>query len=88
MLRGVFAATVSLSILGGCTATNVQMANNKGQTARCSMFGAGLLGAPAAVLMTQSCVDEYKKQGYHEVPAGPPSPSAAASTSTPQATGR
>ena len=72
MLRGVFVAAVLLSLLASCAAPNYQLANNKGQTARCSSFGAGIVGTLMAVSMAQTCVNEYQKQGYHQVPVSAP----------------
>ena len=85
MLRGVFVATVLLSLLAGCAAPNYQLANNKGQVARCSSFGAGVVGTLIAVSMAQTCVNEYQKQGYHQVPVSAPAAASAPSTSTDQA---
>ena len=63
MLRGVFVAAVLLSLLASCAAPNYQLANNKGQTARCSSFGAGIVGTLMAVSMAQTCVNEYPEAG-------------------------
>jgi len=80
MLRLV-ASTALLLVLGGCALTDVKVADEKGQAAHCRAFGAGIIGTVVALGMTQSCVDEYKKQGFHEVPAATP---AAAVTSSDQ----
>jgi hypothetical protein len=82
MLRIVVVSAMMLPILGGCAVTNVKMANDKGQTGKCSAFGAGIIGTVVALGMTQNCVDEYKKQGFQEVPNTPPG--SAVTTSTDQ----
>lgn len=82
MLRVIVVSAALLAMLGGCAVTDAKMANNKGQTAQCSTFGMGVIGTLVAVSMYQNCVEEHKKQGYHEVPAK----TSAAPTSTGQQT--
>jgi hypothetical protein len=79
MLRSVVVSTVLLSVLGGCV-SQVQLANNKGQMAECSAAGLGIISSLVAASVQHNCVDQYQKQGYHQVPA--PAPSATATTST------
>lgn len=85
MLRGVIVSAALLSILGGCAAPSAQLANDKGQVAKCSSFGFGVLGTMFAVSSYQTCVDQYQKQGFHQMPAAVPAASPASSTSTDQA---
>jgi hypothetical protein len=86
MLRVLLVSAALLPILGGCAITNQQMANDKGQTVKCSTFGAGVIGTLVAVTMEKKCIDDYQKQGFHEVPNTPPpaaSPASTSSASTP-----
>jgi hypothetical protein len=64
-----------LSMLGGCV-SQVQLANNKGQTAQCNAAGMSLVGSVVAAAEQKGCIDRYKGQGYHQValPAAPVSP--------------
>jgi hypothetical protein len=87
MLKVIVASAVLLPILGGCAAPNAQLANNKGQVADCRAVGFGVLGTLAAVSMYQTCVNEYQKQGFHQVAARPASAAAPAAT-TGQATSK
>jgi len=68
MLRIVLASAVLLPILAACAVTNVKMTDDKGHTGKCSAFGAGVIGTVVALGMTQHCVEEHKKQGFHTVP--------------------
>jgi hypothetical protein len=86
MVRMIVVSAVLLPILGGCAAPSAQMANNKGQVAGCRAVGFGVLGTLAAVSMYQTCVNEYQKQGFHQVAARPASATApAAATAKPKA---
>jgi hypothetical protein len=92
MLRGILLSAALLSTLGGC-ASNVQLANNKGQEARCNTVSFGLLGTLVAASMQQTCIDQYEKRGFHQVPAqagaGPaPAVAAAPAASSGQATAK
>jgi hypothetical protein len=64
-----------LSMLGGCV-SQVQLANNKGQTAQCNAAGVSLVSSVVAAAQQKGCIDRYKGQGYHQValPAAPVSP--------------
>ena len=86
MLRVFLVSAALLPILGGCAITNQQMANDKGQTVKCSTFGAGVVGTLVAVIMEKKCIDDYQKQGYHEVPHTSPPGASSASTPTNQQT--
>jgi hypothetical protein len=66
MLRSVVASTVMLSVLGGCV-SQVQLANNKGQTAQCNAAGLGIVGAAVAASGQKECIERYQSQGYHQV---------------------
>ena len=81
MLRSGVVSTVLLSILGGCV-SQVQLANDKGQTAQCNAAGLGLIGAAAAASGQKDCIDRYQSQGYHQVPM----PGSADAAKTPDAT--
>ena len=81
MLRSVVVSTVLLSMLGGCV-SQVQLANDKGQTAQCNAAGLGLIGAAAAASGQKDCIDRYQSQGYHQVPV----PGSADAAKTPDAT--
>jgi hypothetical protein len=61
MLRVIVVSVALLPMLAGCAATDTKMANNKGQKVECK--------ALAALAMTKDCVDNYKKEGFYEVPA-------------------
>jgi hypothetical protein len=79
-LRGIVASAASLLILTGCV-SQVQLANDKGQTAQCNAAGLGVLTAVAAGLGQKKCIDQYQSQGYHQVPL-PTSTAAATATTT------
>ncbi|MGB6448473.1 MAG: hypothetical protein WBF47_25565 [Xanthobacteraceae bacterium] len=86
MLRGVVVSAALLSMLSGCAAPTAQLTNNKGQVAKCSSFGFGVLGTLFAVSTHRTCVDQDQKQGFHQMPATAPAASTSSSTSTGQAT--
>ncbi|MGA9948279.1 MAG: hypothetical protein WBQ24_08530 [Xanthobacteraceae bacterium] len=79
MLRGVLVPAALLPVLRGCV-SQVQLANNKGQMAECSAAGLGIVSSLVAASVQHNCIDQYQKQGFHQVPA--PAPSATATTST------
>jgi hypothetical protein len=83
VLRTVAASTALLSILGGCV-SQVQLANDKGQTAQCNAAGLGIVTAAVAASGQKDCIERYQSQGYHQVPL--PASSGAATTSTAAAT--
>ena len=56
------------------------MADKKGQTAKCSAFGAGIIGTVVALGMTQHCIEEGKKQGFEPVTQQGPLPGTPATT--------
>ena len=77
MLRRVVVSTVLLSMLGGCV-SQVQLANDKGQTAQCNAAGLGVISAAVAASGQKDCIDRYQSQGYHQVPM----PGSAGATAT------
>jgi hypothetical protein len=84
MLRVIVVSAALLPMLGGCAVTDTKMADNKGRKVECSAFGAGIIGTVAALAITQDCVDKYKKQGFHEVPAPTPAATASNGQQTPK----
>jgi hypothetical protein len=80
VLRNFAVSAALLSILGGCV-SQVQLANNKGETAQCNAAGVGLIGAVVASTGQKDCIDRYQQQGYHQV-ALPASSAATPSTAT------
>lgn len=80
ILRNVVASAALLSMLGGCV-SQIQLANDKGQTAQCNAAGLGIVTSAIAASGQKSCVERYESQGYHQVPL-PSSSSATATTST------
>ncbi|MFY9836251.1 MAG: hypothetical protein WAK55_07225 [Xanthobacteraceae bacterium] len=68
MLKSAFPCVFMFLILAGCT-SNVQMANNKGQKAECRTASFGIVGTLVAASMQQSCVEQYQKDGFHQVSA-------------------
>jgi hypothetical protein len=64
-----------LPMLGGCV-SQVQLANNKGDTAQCNAAGMSLAGSLITAIQQRGCIDRYKSQGYHQValPEAPVSP--------------
>jgi hypothetical protein len=84
MLRVVVAATLVLSSLAGCV-SQVELANDKGQTAECSAAGLGIISSVVAASVQQNCLDRYQKQGYRQIPAAAPSAVATTSTAAPPA---
>jgi hypothetical protein len=67
-LRNVVASAALLSILGGCV-SQVQLMNDKGQTAQCNAAGLGIVGAAVAASGQKGCIERYQSQGYHQIPA-------------------
>jgi hypothetical protein len=84
MLRGVLVSAALLPVLCGCV-SQVQLANNKGQMAECSAAGLGIVSSLVAASVQHNCIDQYQKQGFHQVPAPAPSATATTSTDTPSA---
>lgn len=76
MVRRVFVCVCLVWVLAGCT-SNVQLANGKGQSVQCRTTSFGVLGTLIAASMQQTCIDEYQKQGFHQVAAATSPPSAA-----------
>lgn len=66
-LRSIVASAATLLILTGCV-SQVELANDKGQTAQCNAAGLGVLTAVAAGLGQKKCIEKYQSQGYHQVP--------------------
>jgi hypothetical protein len=83
-LPNVVASAALLSILGGCV-SQVQLANDKGQTAQCNAAALGLVTSVIAASDQKSCIERYQSQGYHQVAL--PASSAAPTASTAAATG-
>jgi hypothetical protein len=81
MLRVVVVSAALLPVLGGCV-SQVQLADNKGQMAQCSAAGLGIVSSLVAASVQQTCIDQYQKQGYHQLAAAAPSAAAATSTAT------
>jgi hypothetical protein len=81
MFRRVVVSAVLLSTLTGCV-SQVQLANDKGQTAQCNAAGLGLIGAAVAASGQKDCIDRYQGQGYRQVPL----PGSADAATTPDAT--
>ena len=82
MLRGVLVSAALLPVLCGCV-SQVQLVNDKGQTAQCNAAGLGIVTSVIAASGQKDCIDRYQNQGYHQVAA---SDSSAAATSTANAT--
>jgi hypothetical protein len=68
MFKSVFPYVFLFLILASST-SNVEMANNKGQKAECRTASFGIVGTLVAASMQQSCVQEYQKNGFHQVSA-------------------
>jgi hypothetical protein len=83
-LRNVVASAALLSILGGCV-SQIQLANDKGQTAQCNAAGLGIVTSVIAASGQKDCIDRYQSQGYHQVPS--PASSDSATTLTAPAAG-
>ena len=66
-------------IVAGCASTSTQMVNDKGQVGNCGAWGFGIIGAPAALISTQNCIEKYQAAGFRE--AGSPQPAGAGSPS-------
>jgi hypothetical protein len=56
----------AVSALAGCASTSTLMINDQGQFADCGTWGTGVIGAAAALLRTQDCVNAYRTAGYRE----------------------
>jgi hypothetical protein len=66
ILRNVVASAALLSILGGCV-SQIQLANDKGQTAQCNAVGLGIVTSVIAASGQKDCIERYQNQGYHQV---------------------
>jgi hypothetical protein len=84
VLRNFAVSAALLSILGGCV-SQVQLANNKGETAQCNAAGVGLIGAVVASTGQKDCIDRYQQQGYHQVALPASSADATGTSGKPQA---
>lgn len=82
MLRGILVSAALLPVLCGCV-SQVQLVNDKGQTAQCNAAGLGIVTSVIAASGQKDCIDRYQNQGYHQVAA---SDSSAAATSSANAT--
>ena len=78
MLRGVLVSAALLPMLCGCV-SQVQLVNDKGQTAQCNAAGLGIVTSVIAASGQKDCIDRYQGQGYHQVAA--PNSTAAATSS-------
>lgn len=58
--------TLTVLLISGCASTSTQMVNDDGQTVNCGASGFGLIGAPAALAIAQSCIDKQKAAGFRE----------------------
>jgi hypothetical protein len=87
MLKVIVVSAALLPVLGGCV-SQVQLANDKGQMAECSAAGLGIVSSLVAASVQQTCVDQYQKQGYHQVPAAAPSAAPTTSTAAPSVPAR
>jgi len=58
----------SVATLAGCVTPSTLLINDQGQVIRCSAQGWGYVGAPMAQMAEESCVKDYKKLGYYELP--------------------
>jgi hypothetical protein len=82
MLRGVLVSAALLPMLCGCV-SQVQLVNDKGQTAQCNAAGLGIVTSVIAAAGQKDCIDRYQNQGYHKAAD---SNSSAAATSSPTET--
>jgi hypothetical protein len=58
----------SAATVAGCVTPSMLLINDQGQVIRCSAQGWGYVGAPMAQMAQESCVKDYKKVGYYELP--------------------
>jgi hypothetical protein len=72
MLKTIWLSIAFLFFFTGCAVTSTKMVNDKGQVANCGSWGFGVIGAPAALISTENCIEQYKAAGYHEI--GEPQP--------------
>lgn len=79
VLRNLVVSAALLSILGGCV-SQIQLANDKGQTAQCNAAGLGIVTAAIAASEQKNCIERYQSQGYRQVPL--PSSSSTAATAS------
>jgi hypothetical protein len=56
----------AIPVLAGCASTSTLMINDQGQFADCGTWGVGPMGAAAALLRTQDCINGYRAAGYRE----------------------
>lgn len=80
-LRNLVASAALLAPLGGCV-SQVQLANDKGQTAQCNAAGLGIVTSVLAASDQKSCIERYESQGYRQVPLSA-SPAAATTPAAP-----
>lgn len=66
MKKIVYSLLGFASILVGCVSTSTQMVNDDGRTMNCDAAGFGWIGAPAALIMAQNCINKQKAAGFRE----------------------
>jgi hypothetical protein len=53
-----------LLLLCGCVSSTDVLVNSEGEQVKCSAMGYGWVGAPAALIMKNKCMNDYKEMGY------------------------
>ena len=57
--------TLSLPLLlCGCISSTDVLVNSEGERVKCSAAGYGIVGAPAALIIKNKCMNDYKAMGY------------------------
>jgi hypothetical protein len=51
-------------LLCGCVSSTDVLVNSEGEQVECSAMGYGWVGAPAALIMKNKCMNDYKEMGY------------------------
>lgn len=64
-MRKIIILVISLVFIG-CISLNKDLVNSEGQRINCSAIGAGYIGAPAALVMYNNCINKHKALGYTE----------------------
>ena len=67
--KSILAALAFGLFVAGCATPHMLLVNDQGVTVRCSATGVGLYSAVAANQTFKGCVEDYKRLGYHEMPA-------------------
>lgn len=81
----LMAAITPALLMTGCASVSTPMKHSDGRVVNCSAAGIGVIGAPAALIMRESCVSDARAKGF--APLDEPQPTTTAKSTSPY-TGR